>query len=207
MFVDIQQAAADLLTLRRLLAGDGILPTRAEVRLTLPDGSEYPQAGSVEFAEAVVGVETGTVTLRARFPNPQGLLLPGMVVRARFAQAVDTNVFLVPQPAISRDPKGNATLWVVGPGNRAVQRTVRADRTQGQFWVVTDGLQPGDRVITQGLGRVQQAASRGRPGDARGGGGSPGVQVRPVSADTPQRVQAPGGEQGAGGQRAGRPAG
>jgi membrane fusion protein, multidrug efflux system len=192
MFVDIQQAAADLLNLRRQLATGGVLPARAEVRLILPDGTDYPQVGSVEFAEAVVGVETGTVTLRARFPNPQNLLLPGMVVRARFAQAVDADVYLVPQPAISRDPKGNATLWVVGPGNRAIRRTVRADRTQGQYWVVTEGLQPGDRVITQGLGRVQQAASRGGPGGARGGGGAAqGVQVRPVPADTPQRVQAP----------------
>lgn len=203
MFVDIQQAAADLLTLRRQLATGGVLPTRAEVRLTLPDGSVYPQAGSVEFAEAVVGIETGTVTLRARFPNPQGLLLPGMVVRARFAQAVAADVYLVPQPAISRDPKGNAMLWVVGPGDRAVQRTVRADRTQGPYWVVTEGLRPGDRVITQGLGRVQQAASRGGPAGARGGGGQ-GVQVRPVPADIPQRVQAPPAGAGSGGRGSGR---
>ena len=211
IFVDIQQAAADLLSLRRQLASGGVAPTRAEVRLILPDGTEYSQTGTVEFAEAVVGAETGTVTLRARVPNPQGLLLPGMVVRARFAQAVDGNVYLVPQPAISRDPKGNATLYVVGPGNRAIQRAVRADRTQGPNWVVTQGLQPGDRVITQGLGRLQQAAARGRPaGGAQSGeraGAGQGIPVRPVPADTPQRVQAPQGEQGGGGQGAGRPAG
>ncbi|MDB5694527.1 MAG: efflux transporter periplasmic adaptor subunit, partial [Sphingomonas bacterium] len=161
MFVDIQQSAADLLTLRRQLAGGGVAAAVAEVRLTLPDGSVYPAAGTVEFAETVVSADTGTVTLRARFPNAQGMLLPGLFVRTRFAQAIDGSVFLVPQPAISRDAKGAATLYVVGRGDRAVQRTVTADRTQGQYWVVTAGLQPGDRVITQGLGRLLQAAARG----------------------------------------------
>lgn len=186
MFVDIQQAAADMLTLRRQLASGGVAPTRAQVRLTLADGSEYPYTGAVEFSEALVSSETGTVTLRARFPNPQNLLLPGMFVRARFAQAISANVFLVPQQAVTRDPKGNATVLLVGPGNKAVQRSIKADRVQGQFWVVTGGLSPGDRVITQGTGKAQ-----------------PGQPVRPVAAGTPERVEPPkqgeGGKQGAGG--------
>ncbi|WP_414712890.1 efflux RND transporter periplasmic adaptor subunit [Sphingomonas sp.] len=201
IFVDIQQSAADLIALRRQMAASGAAPARAEVRLTLPDGSEYPAAGTVEFAEAVVGAETGTVTLRARFPNRDGLLLPGLFVRARFAQAIDNSVYLVPQPAVSRDPRGGATLYVVGPGNQALRRTVKAERTQGQYWVVTEGLQPGDRVITQGLGRLQQAAAR-RGGSRNGaaasaGGAAPaaqsggGIPVRPVPANAPQRVQAP----------------
>ncbi|MCE3519151.1 efflux RND transporter periplasmic adaptor subunit, partial [Escherichia coli] len=112
MFVDIQQSAADLLSLRRSLSQGGVIPASAQVRLMLEDGSDYGQTGTVEFAETVVDTQTGTVTLRARFPNPQGLLLPGMFVRARFAQAINTRAFLVPQQAVSRDPKGNATLFV-----------------------------------------------------------------------------------------------
>ena len=178
IFVDIQQSSADILALRRLLARDGIVATRAAVRLKLEDGGDYGQSGTVEFSEALVNTETGTVTLRARFPNPQGVLLPGMFVRARFDQAVNTRAFLVPQPAVSRDPKGNATVMLVGPGDKAVQRTVRADRVQGQYWVVIDGLNAGDRVITQGLGQLR-----------------PGQQVKPVSANAPQRVVPPTREQ------------
>ncbi len=178
MFVDIQQSAADLLSLRRSLTQGGVTPASAQVRLILEDGSDYGQTGTVEFAETVVDTQTGTVTLRARFPNPQGLLLPGMFVRARFAQAINTNAFLVPQQAISRDPKGNATLFVVGPNNKAVQRTVTADRTQGTNWVVTKGLNAGDKVITQGLANVK-----------------PNQGIKPVPANSPQQVKPPSPEE------------
>lgn len=185
MFVDIQQSAADLLALRRSLATEGVIPATAQVRLTLEDGSDYGQVGSIEFGEAVVNQETGTVTLRARFPNPQGLLLPGMFVRAKFAQAITQRAYLVPQQAVSRDPKGNATLMIVGPNNKAMERKVTADRTQGAYWVVTKGLQTGDKIITQGLGLLR-----------------PGQTVKPVPANTPQPVKAPpqGQEQQQGGQ-------
>jgi membrane fusion protein (multidrug efflux system) len=173
IFVDIQQSTAELLRLRRTLAQGDVMPASAAVRLKLEDGSDYNLAGTIQFSEAVVDPTTGTVTLRASFPNPQGVLLPGMFVRAVFAQAVDTRAFLVPQQAVSRDPQGNATVLVVGPNNRAVQRKVMADRTQGAFWVVTGGLNPGDKVITQGLGRAR-----------------PGQPVKPVPASTPQRVDA-----------------
>src|SRR5205085_10942684 len=106
--------------------------------------------------------------------NPQAVLLPGMFVTAEFAQAIDTSAFLVPQPAITRDPKGNATLFVVGPGNKAVQRTVVAERTQGQYWVVTQGLAAGEKVITQGTANLKD-----------------GAQIKPVPANSPQRVKAP----------------
>src|SRR5205085_2877121 len=125
------------LALRRALTQRGTVSTRAQVRLKLPDGSDYGYTGTVEFSQAVVDQSTGTVTLRAVFRNPQALILPGMFVTAQFAQAVDTSAFLVPQQAVSRDAQGNATLFVVGPGNRAVQRTVVTDRTQGPYWVVT----------------------------------------------------------------------
>nr|WP_322963088.1 efflux RND transporter periplasmic adaptor subunit [Sphingomonas sp. SGZ-02] len=179
IFVDIQQSATDLLSLRRSLAArDGLIPASARVTLRLEDGTDYGQTGTVEFAEAVVDPQTGTVTLRARFPNPQGLLLPGMFVRARFAQAIDTSAFLVPQQAISRDPKGNATLFIVGPNDKVQEKTVKAVRTQGAFWVVTEGLKPGDRIVTQGLNNLR-----------------PGQSVRAVPADSPQKVQPPSPEQ------------
>nr|WP_261269147.1 efflux RND transporter periplasmic adaptor subunit [Sphingomonas sp. LC-1] len=179
IFVDIQQSASDLLSLRRSLAArDGLIPASARVSLRLEDGTDYGQTGTVEFAEAVVDPQTGTVTLRARFPNPQGLLLPGMFVRARFAQAIDTGAYLVPQQAIARDPKGNATLFVVGPNDKVQQKTVRAERTQGAFWVVTDGLKPGDRIVTQGLANLRA-----------------GQSVKAVPADSPQKVQPPSPEQ------------
>ena len=178
MFVDIQQSSADLLALRRMLAQRGIVAASAAVRLKLEDGSDYGQTGTVQFSEALVNTQTGTVTLRARFPNPQGVLLPGMFVRATFAQAIDTGVFLVPQQAVSRDPKGAATVMLVGPGNKAVQRTVSAERVQGTFWVVNGGLKTGDRVITQGLGQLK-----------------PGQPVKPVPQDAPQRIVPPSKEQ------------
>jgi membrane fusion protein (multidrug efflux system) len=178
IFVDIQQSAADLLALRRGLASGGVTPARAEVRLKLEDGSDYGYSGTVEFAEVVVDQATGTVNLRARFPNPQGLLLPGMFVRAVFSQSVQNNAFLVPQQAVQRDPKGNATLFVVGAGNKAEQRTVDAGRSLGAFWVVTKGLRPGDRIITQGLADLK-----------------PGAPIRPVPANAPQRVAPPSPEQ------------
>lgn len=172
MYVDIQESSADLLALRRALSAGGATPTSAQVRLTLEDGSEYGQTGVVEFSEVVVDQGTGTVTLRARMPNPQGLLLPGMFVRATFAQALESQAYLVPQSAVSRDPKGVATVYLVGPDNKAVQRKITATRTQDQFWVVNKGLEPGDRLITQGLGKLK-----------------PKADLKPVPADTPQHLK------------------
>jgi len=167
--VDIQESAADLIALRRALTQSGVARTSAQVRLKLPDGSDYGFTGTVQFSEVIVDQNTGTVTLRARFPNPMSVLLPGLFVTAQFAQAVDTTAFLVPQPAITRDPKGNATLFVVGPGNRAVQRTVVADRTQGPYWVVTGGLAAGEKVITEGAGNLKDGV-RVKPAPAKAKG-------------------------------------
>jgi membrane fusion protein (multidrug efflux system) len=178
IFVDIQQSSADMLALRRMLGRDGIVATRAVVRLKLEDASDYGQTGSVEFSEALVNTETGTVTLRARFPNPQGVLLPGMFVRATFAEAINTRAFLVPQQSVARDAKGSATVMVVGPGDKVIQKTIRADRVQGAFWVVTAGLNPGERIITQGLAQLK-----------------PGQTVKPVPANSAQRVVPPTPEQ------------
>ena len=174
VYVDIQQSASDLLKLRQALFQGGAVPASAQVRLKLPDGSDYGFSGTVEFSQVIVDQSTGTVTIRARFANPQGILLPGMYVTAQFAQAVQTDAILVPQQAVSRDPQGNATLFVVGPGNRVVQRTVQADRTLGTYWVVTGGLAPGEKVITQGIANLKDGAA-----------------IKPVPATAPQRVKAP----------------
>ncbi|HEY1607236.1 MAG TPA: efflux RND transporter periplasmic adaptor subunit [Allosphingosinicella sp.] len=176
MYVDIQQSSAQLLALRRAIAVGGAMPARAQVRLTLEDGSDYAYAGTLEFAEEVVDPTTGAITLRARFPNPQGLLLPGMYVRAKLVQQTIANAILVPQAGVSRDPQGNATMMVIGPGNKAIQRTVTADRTFGEDWIVTAGLQPGDRVIVEGLGKIR-----------------PGQIVKPVPAGSPPPRPAAGG--------------
>ena len=169
VFVDIQESAADLLKLRQSLSQGGAVPTSAQVRLKLPDGSYYVYTGTVEFSQVIVDQGTGTVTVRARFANPQSILLPGMFVTAEFAQAIHTSAILVPQQAITRDPQGNATLFIVGPGNRALQRTVQADRTLGAYWVVTGGLAPGERVITQGTANLKD-----------------GAEIKPVPANSAQ---------------------
>jgi membrane fusion protein (multidrug efflux system) len=174
VYVDVQQSAADLLALRQALARGGAVPTTAQVRLKLPDGSDYGFTGTVEFSQVLVDQATGTVTIRARFANPQAILLPGMFVTAEFAQAVDTSAFLVPQQALSRDPQGNATVWVVGPNNSAVQRIVTADRTQGAYWIVTNGLAVGEKIITQGIANL-----------------TPGAKIKAVPQSAPQRIQAP----------------
>lgn len=174
IYVDIRQSSAELLALRRALAQGGAAPTKAEVRLKLEDGSDYGYAGTVEFTEVTVDEATGTVTLRARFPNPQNLLLPGMFVRAVFAQSVAGNVYLVPQPALTRDARGKASVLVVGAGNKAESRTVTADRTSGPNWIVTQGLNPGDRVIVEGTASAK-----------------PGKPVKPVPAGSPQRIAPP----------------
>jgi len=155
IYVDIQQSSADLLALRRSLSSGGAVPSSTQVRLKLEDGSDYGATGTLEFAEPMVDPNTGTVTLRARFPNPQGVLLPGMYVRARLSQVTSRNAILVPQRGVSRDPRGNATVMVVGPGNKAVQKRVSADQTIGDAWLVTSGLSAGDKVIVEGLGRVK----------------------------------------------------
>ncbi len=185
IYVDIPQSSADLLKLRRALAGGGAVPTSAEVHLKLEDGSDYGFVGSVEFSEVTVDPSTGTVTLRARFANPQGLLLPGMFVRASFAQANDPDAFLIPQTAVTRDTKGNPQVYVLGAGNKAIPRSVVASRTVGANWVVTGGLKAGEKVITEGLGKLK-----------------PNQPVIPVPAGSPQKIGGGGGGQG--GKRTGK---
>ncbi|MBO9574297.1 MAG: efflux RND transporter periplasmic adaptor subunit [Sphingobium sp.] len=174
IYVDIQQSAAELIALRRAMAGRDGAQSSAEVKLKLEDGSDYGLSGRVQFAETIVDEHTGTVTLRAQFPNPDGLLLPGMFVRARLAQAVEKGVFLVPQAAVSRDSKGQPQVWIVGADNKAELRPIVAPRTNGTDWVITSGVKAGERVILQGTGSLK-----------------PGQAIKPVPADTPQHVGPP----------------
>lgn len=174
IYVDVQQSSADLLKLRRGLATQGVVPSSAQVRLTLEDGSDYGQVGTLQFAEATVDAATGTVTLRARFPNPQGLLLPGMYVRARLSQATVTDAILVPQVAVSRDGAGSPQVLIVATNGTAEARSIVADRTVGDQWLVTKGLTPGDKVIVEGLGKIK-----------------PGGKIVPVPAGSPPRRRPP----------------
>ncbi|WP_439567006.1 efflux RND transporter periplasmic adaptor subunit [Sphingopyxis sp.] len=174
IYVDMQQSSAELTTLRQALASGGVAAGSTSVRLRLEDGSAYGFAGTVQFSDITVSEATGTVTLRARFPNPQGVLLPGMFVTALFDQAINPRAILVPQAALQRDFDGSAFVYLAGADNKAVRRKVTADRTTGANWVVTDGLKAGERVITQGVGNLKQ-----------------GAPITPVPANSVQRVGAP----------------
>jgi len=156
IYVDVTQSAADVLKLRAAMAkGSMGAPASAQVRLVLEDGSLYPIAGRLAFSDITVDEGTGSVGLRAIFPNPNGALLPGLYVRARLEQGVATQGILVPQPAVSRDPKGGATVYVVDAAGKAQQRTITVSRTIGDKWLVTAGLKPGERVIVEDLQKVR----------------------------------------------------
>ncbi|EZP81893.1 RND family efflux transporter MFP subunit [Novosphingobium resinovorum] len=183
IFVDIQQSSADVLRLRQqLLAGDLTSASgNVAVKLKLEDGSTYPQEGVLKFTDVTVDPTTGSQIIRAQFPNPKGLLLPGMYVRAEFAQATKANGLLVPQVAVSRDEKGNPTVLVVGAQNKLEMRPITAPRTVGDNWLVTSGLKAGDKVVVDGAQMLR-----------------PGVPVKPVA---PQGQAQQGGKP-AGGQPA-----
>lgn len=155
IFVDITQSSAQLLALRRSLASGKTLPASATIRLKLDDGSVYPQVGRIEFAEPIVDPDSGTITLRARFPNPDGLLLPGMFVRVVAPQSVVPGAILAPQQGISRDAKGDATALVVTKANKVERRSVTAAQAVGDKWLITAGLKAGDRLIVEGTDKVQ----------------------------------------------------
>lgn len=158
IYVDLNQSAADLVSLRRQLARGGVEPGSTQVTLKLDDGTEYERPGTVKFSEVTVDEETGTVTLRAQFDNPDGLLLPGMFATATFEQARAPGAFLVPQNSVQRDFDGTAYLLVVGKDNKVERRKVEANRTLGTNSVVTTGLKDGDKVIVEGLNGLKQGA-------------------------------------------------
>ncbi|MET0232391.1 MAG: efflux RND transporter periplasmic adaptor subunit [Rhodanobacteraceae bacterium] len=162
IYVDLVQSSVEGLQLRRDMA-DGTLkvggPDEAKVVLTLEDGSTYPQTGTLEFTDITVDQGTGSVTVRALFPNPKFTLLPGMFVRAQIDEGVDDNAMLVPEVAITHDAKGQATALVVGKDDKVESRTLQTRGTRGDAWIVEEGLTDGDRVIVAGLQQVQPGAA------------------------------------------------
>lgn len=154
IYVDLTQSTAQLLRLRRQLGTDGLKLTSASVQLKLEDGSDYARAGTLQFQEVAVDEATGSVTLRAQFPNPDGVLLPGMYVRAVLSLAKVSNVILAPQQGITRDARGSAIAMIVDKNKRVEQRTLVADQTVGDQWLITSGLTEGDQLIVEGLNRV-----------------------------------------------------
>jgi membrane fusion protein (multidrug efflux system) len=159
IYVDLTQSSAELLKLQRDLANGSIGRSgSARVTLKLEDGSTYPTPGKLEFADVTVDPTTGSVGLRATFANPKGVLLPGMYVRAALSTATAQKGMLIPQPAVSRDPKGNATVMVVGAKSLAEPRPITVRQMVGDKWLVTSGLKPGDQVIVEGLQKVRPGA-------------------------------------------------
>jgi membrane fusion protein, multidrug efflux system len=158
MYVDVTQSTAELLKLKQNLA-NGVMKKsgsgQAPVKLLLEDGSPYPLTGTLKFSEVTVDQSTGSVILRAIFPNPKQALLPGMFVRAILEEGVNENAILIPQRGVTRNPKGDALVMVVGAGDKAEPRLIKVVRTVGDNWLVSDGLKAGDRVILEGLQRAR----------------------------------------------------
>ncbi|WP_180171219.1 efflux RND transporter periplasmic adaptor subunit [Acinetobacter sp. YH12023] len=156
MYVDINQSSAELLRLRQQLSqGNLDSSNNTKVKLRLEDGSEYPIEGRLAFSDASVNPDTGTVTLRAVFSNPNHLLLPGMFANARIVQGVIPNAYLIPQAAITRTPTGQAMAMIVNAKGAVESRPVTTVGTQGSNWIVTQGLNTGDKVIVDGIAKVK----------------------------------------------------
>jgi membrane fusion protein (multidrug efflux system) len=133
--------------------------SQKKVKLILEDGIAYPLEGTLQFRDVTVDPTTGSVILRVVFPNPKGVLLPGMFVRAVVQEGVNKKAILVPQQAVSRDPKGNPFTLIVDAENKVQLRMLTFDRAIGDQWLVSAGLAPGDRVIVEGMQKVTPGAS------------------------------------------------
>jgi membrane fusion protein (multidrug efflux system) len=180
VYVDLSQSAAQLLELKAAVSngsvrrgGDGSTP----VQVVLPDGQVYPIEGRLKFAEVRVDQNTGSVTVRATFANPDGVLLPGLFVRARIIEGVQPQGILVPQAGIARNERGEATALVLGPDNMTQLRLVTVRQTVGDKWLITGGLKPGDKVIVEGLVGIM-----------------PGMKVTPHPAGTKPAAPNPGAQ-------------
>jgi membrane fusion protein (multidrug efflux system) len=182
IYIDITQSSADRVKLQRSLASGELQHDQqgeADVSLTLEDGSQYAEHGKLQFSEVSVDPSTGSVVLRALFPNPHRELLPGMFVRAQLTQATKRDALLVPQRGVTRNQQGNAVVFVVADGNVVAERVVTAARTIGNEWLISSGLNAGDRVIVDGLQKIR-----------------PGAQVHPVELKAeppPSGAEAPAG--------------
>ena len=162
MYVDITQSTADLLRLQRGVKEGRLNQSDAnqrKVQLILEDGSTYPLSGTLQFRDVTVDPTTGSVILRAVFPNPNGVLLPGMFIRAVVKEGINEKALLVPQQAVSRDPKGNPQTLIVDAENKVALRTLALDRAIGDQWLVASGLAAGERVIVEGMQKVKPGVS------------------------------------------------
>jgi membrane fusion protein (multidrug efflux system) len=153
IYVDVTQSSTDILRMRQQVLAGQVLRNgggAARVRLTLEDGTVYPAEGTMQFADVTVDPTTGSQTIRAKFANPRGLLLPGMFVRASLVQGTQQNAMLVPQRTVGRDERGNATVMVIGADGKVQVRPIQTSRTVGDNWLVIGGLKTGDKVIVEG---------------------------------------------------------
>lgn len=161
IYVDVAQPSSELLRLKRELANGKLKRAgrdEARIKVMLEDGSEYPHAGRLSFSGVTVNPTSGAVTLRAIVPNPEGLLMPGMYVRARLEEAVDESAILIPQQSLTRTARGDALVLVVNAQNKVEQRAVEVSRAIGSQWMVDAGLSAGDRVVVEGFQKI-------KPGD------------------------------------------
>jgi len=153
IYVDVTQSSSDFMRLKQqtsLQKGD-----TSSVELLMENGQPYPLKGTLQFSDVTVDESTGSITLRALFPNPQHMLLPGMFVRARIDEGTQPDAILVPQQGVTRTPRGDATVLVVNEKNQVESRTVVAPQAIGDRWLITEGLKNGDRVIISGLQKVR----------------------------------------------------
>ena len=167
IYVDVVQSSLELTRLKRRFISGDMAPASTRVSLRMEDGLPYPHAGTLKFTEVAVDAATGSVTLRAEFPNPQGLLLPGMYVRAQVEAGVERQAVLAPQRGVARNDKGEPTALVVGKDDKVELRALEVRGASGDQWIVTGGLREGDRLVVDGL-------QRAHPGDK--------VKPVPVSA-------------------------
>ncbi len=159
IYVDVTQSSAELLKLKQSLAS-GLMKkdsasAQAKVKLLLEDGTPYPLPGTLKFSEVTVEPSTGSITMRAIFPNPRQILLPGMFVRAVLEEGVNEQAILAPQRGVTRNPKGGAMALVIGADEKVESRQIKVSRTVGDNWLVSEGLKPGDRVIVEGIQRAR----------------------------------------------------
>ncbi|HDN6544637.1 TPA: multidrug efflux RND transporter periplasmic adaptor subunit AcrA [Salmonella enterica subsp. enterica serovar Chester] len=180
IYVDVTQSSNDFLRLKQELANGSLKQENGKVKVDLvtSDGIKFPQSGTLEFSDVTVDQTTGSITLRAIFPNPDHTLLPGMFVRARLQEGTKPTALLVPQQGVTRTPRGDATVLVVGADNKVETRQIVASQAIGDKWLVTDGLKAGDRVVVSGLQKVRPGAQ---------------VKVQEITADNKQ--QAASGDQ------------
>jgi len=186
IYVDVTQSSADLLRLKHSLASGQLKhddANQARVNLFLEDGSAYPLPGSLKFSEVTVDQTTGSITLRAVFPNPKQTLLPGMFVRAILEDGVNDQAILVPQRGVTRNPKGEAMVMAVGAEEKVEPRIIKVVRTVGDNWLVSEGLKPGDRVILEGIQRARPGTTvKTVPFGAKTGGAPAAGAAQPATA-------------------------